>query len=38
MNIKPIKIDADYRAVLKEMESLMTAESNTPEGENWIFW
>jgi HTH-type transcriptional regulator/antitoxin HigA len=33
MNIKPIKTDADYRAALKEVESLMTAEPNTPEGE-----
>lgn len=33
MNIKPIKTDADYHAVLKEVESLMTAEPNTPEGE-----
>lgn len=33
MNIKPIKNDADYRAALKEVESLMTAEPNTPEGE-----
>lgn len=33
MNIKPIKTDTDYRAALKEVESLMTAETNTPEGE-----
>lgn len=33
MNIKPIKTDADYRVALKEVESLMTAKSNTPEGE-----
>lgn len=33
MNIKSIKTDADYRVVLKEVESLMTAEPNTPEGE-----
>ncbi len=33
MNIKPIKTDTDYRAALKEVESLMTAEFNTPEGE-----
>ncbi|PTQ79621.1 hypothetical protein C8R28_104710 [Nitrosomonas ureae] len=31
--IKPIKTDADYREALKEVESLMTAEFNTPEGE-----
>ena len=33
MNIKPIKIDTDYHAALKEVETLMTAEPNTPEGE-----
>ncbi|MCE7915270.1 MAG: transcriptional regulator [Nitrosomonas sp. PRO4] len=33
MNIKSIKTDADYRVVLKEVESLMTAKPNTPEGE-----
>ena len=33
MEIKPIKTDADYRAALKEIESLMTAEPDTPEGE-----
>lgn len=33
MNIKPIKTDADYRAALKEVETLMTAEPNTLEGE-----
>ncbi len=33
MNIKPIKTDADYRATLKEIESLMTAEADTPRGE-----
>lgn len=33
MNIKPINTDADYRAALKEIESLMMAASNTPEGE-----
>lgn len=33
MIIKPIKTDADYRAALKEVESLMTAAPNTPEGE-----
>ncbi len=34
MNFKPIKTDADYRVALKEVESLMAAEQNTPEGEN----
>lgn len=33
MNIKPIKTDADYRATLKEVETLIMAEANTPEGE-----
>lgn len=33
MNIKPIKTKADYRAALKEIEGLMTAATNTPEGE-----
>ena len=33
MNIKSIKTDTDFRAALKEVESLMTAEPNTPEGE-----
>ncbi len=27
MDIKPIKSDADYRAALKEIESLMTKKS-----------
>ena len=33
MNIKPIKTKTDYRAALKEIESLMTAAPNTPDGE-----
>jgi len=33
MEIKPIKTKADYRAALKEIEALMAAESDTPEGE-----
>jgi HTH-type transcriptional regulator/antitoxin HigA len=33
VDIKPIKTDADYRAVLKEIEMLMTAELDTAEGE-----
>lgn len=33
MDIKPIKTDDDYRAALKEIESLMTAEADSPEGE-----
>lgn len=33
MDIKPIKTDADYRAALKEIENLMMAECNSPEGD-----
>jgi len=33
MEIKPIKTKADYRAALKEIDVLMGAELNTPEGE-----
>jgi len=33
MDIKPIKTDADYRAALKEIETLMKAELDTPEGD-----
>jgi HTH-type transcriptional regulator/antitoxin HigA len=33
MDIRPIKTEEDYRATLQEIESLMTAEPNTPEGE-----
>jgi HTH-type transcriptional regulator/antitoxin HigA len=33
MDIKPIKTDADYRAALKEIESLMMAGPDTPAGE-----
>ena len=33
MEIKPVKSKADYRAALKEIEALMAAESDTPEGE-----
>ena len=33
MDIKTIKTDADYRAALKEIESLMIAGPDTPEGE-----
>ncbi len=35
MNIKPIKTKADHRAALKEIETLMMARLNTPEGE-WL--
>jgi HTH-type transcriptional regulator/antitoxin HigA len=33
MDIKPIKTKADYRAALKDIEGLMAARANTPEGE-----
>ena len=33
MDMKPIKTDADYRAALTEIETLMTAKASTPEGE-----
>ncbi|NDU93154.1 MAG: transcriptional regulator [Ferrovum sp.] len=33
MEIKPIKTAADYRAALKEVESLMAAAAGSPEGE-----
>ena len=33
MDIKPIKTEADYRATLKEIESLMAAQSDTSQGE-----
>ena len=33
MNIKPIKTDADYREALREIDGLMLAEPNSPQGE-----
>ena len=33
MEIKPIRTKADYRAALKEIEGLMVAQRDTPEGE-----
>ena len=33
MRIKPIKNNRDYRSALKEIERLMDARPNTPEGE-----
>jgi HTH-type transcriptional regulator/antitoxin HigA len=33
MDIKPIKTEADYQAVLAEIERLMDAEPDTPEGD-----
>jgi HTH-type transcriptional regulator/antitoxin HigA len=34
MNIKPIRTKANYRAALKEIESLMGAGPGTPQGEH----
>lgn len=33
MDIRPIKTDADYRAALGEIESLMDADVDTPDGD-----
>lgn len=33
MDIKPIHTEADYRATLGEIETLMTAKADTPEGD-----
>jgi len=33
MDIKPVRTDIDYRAALKEIETLMKAAPDTPEGE-----
>ncbi len=33
MEIKPVKTKTDYRAALKEIESLMSAKLNTPQGQ-----
>jgi HTH-type transcriptional regulator/antitoxin HigA len=33
MDIKPIRTKADYRAALKEIERLMNAQADTPQGE-----
>ena len=33
MDIKPIRTKADYRTALKEIECLMTAKANSPEGD-----
>jgi len=33
MDIKPIKTEADYRAALQEIDVLMMAKPDTPEGE-----
>lgn len=33
MNIKPIRTEADYHATLREIETLMSAAANSPEGD-----
>lgn len=33
MDIKPVKTNADYRAALKDIDTLMVADPDTPEGE-----
>lgn len=33
MDVKPVKTKRDYQAALKEIESLMSAEASTPEGD-----
>ena len=33
MNIKPIRTKSNYRAALKDIESLMAAKANTSEGD-----
>jgi HTH-type transcriptional regulator / antitoxin HigA len=33
MNISPIKTQRDYRNALKDIEGLMSAKRNTPEGD-----
>ena len=33
MNIKPVRTKADHRAALTEIDTLMNARANTPEGE-----
>ena len=35
MNIQSIETDADHRAALREIESLMTALPDTPEGKKF---
>lgn len=33
MEIRPIKTEADFEATLKEIEGLMSAEADSPEGD-----
>ena len=37
MNIRPIRNDSDYRAMLADIESLMDADADTPDGERLDF-
>jgi HTH-type transcriptional regulator/antitoxin HigA len=38
MNIFPIKNDSDYQAALAEIDKLMDAELNTPDGDALDIW
>ncbi|GHV28396.1 DNA-binding protein [Synergistales bacterium] len=38
MDIRPIKINEDYEAALIEVEALMDAEPDTPEGDRLDIW
>jgi HTH-type transcriptional regulator/antitoxin HigA len=38
MNIFPLKNDSDYQAALIEIDHLMDAEINTPEGDALDIW
>lgn len=38
MNIFPIKNEANYQAALAEIDKLMDAEINTPEGDALDIW
>ena len=38
MDIKPIKTEADYEPALEELETLMNAELDTPEGDRLTKW
>jgi len=35
MNIKPVRTKANYRAALKEIETLMSAGPGTPKASAW---
>jgi HTH-type transcriptional regulator/antitoxin HigA len=38
VNIKPIRNEADYRNALSQIEGLMNAQENTPEGDQLDIW